>query len=55
MCLILILTKIKKCNEIKYSSYIFIRIIKNGNEVIRIVGLSLKEKYETFVNNALTV
>ena len=30
-------------------------LFKNGNEVARIVGLSSKEKYETFVNNALNV
>ena len=30
-------------------------LFKNGNEVARIVGRSSKEKYETFVNNALNV
>jgi thioredoxin 1 len=30
-------------------------LFKNGNEVARIVGLSPKEKYEKFVNNALNV
>jgi thioredoxin 1 len=30
-------------------------LFKNGNEVARIVGLFSKEKYETFVNNALNV
>ena len=30
-------------------------LFKNGNEVARIVGLSSKENYETFVNNALNV
>jgi thioredoxin 1 len=30
-------------------------LFKNGNEVARIVGLSSKEKYEAFVNNALNV
>ena len=30
-------------------------LFKNGNEVARIVGLSAKEKYEKFVNNALNV
>ena len=30
-------------------------LFKNGNEVAIIAGLSLKEKYETFVNNALNV
>ena len=28
-------------------------LFKNGNEVARTVGLSPKEKYEKFVNNAL--
>ena len=30
-------------------------LFKNGNEVARIIGLSPKEKYEKFVNNALNV
>lgn len=30
-------------------------LFKNGNEVARIIGLSSKEKYEKFVNNALNV
>jgi thioredoxin 1 len=30
-------------------------LFKNGNEVARIVGVFSKEKYETFVNNALNV
>ena len=30
-------------------------LFKNGNEIARIVGLFSKEKYETFVNNALNV
>ena len=30
-------------------------LFKKGNEIARIVGLSPKEKYEKFVNNALNV
>ena len=30
-------------------------LFKNGNEIARIVGFSPKEKYEKFVNNALSV
>ena len=30
-------------------------LFKNGNEVARTVGLSPKEKYEKFVNNALNL
>ena len=30
-------------------------LFKNGSEVARIVGLTSKEKLETFVNNALNV
>lgn len=28
-------------------------LFKNGNEIDRIIGISTKEKYETFVKNAL--
>ena len=46
------LEKVIPLNSMKWTSLV---LFKNGNEVARIVGLFSKEKYETFVNNALNV
>jgi len=54
-CSNLMLIKIKKSEIKTIFTLTSLVLFKNGKEIARNVGLSPKEKHETFVNNVLNV